>query len=108
MLANTSPLAPPQRLPTPDIRWQTFYMENLPAFVCLTVPVLHGSAGMRFALPPCADTAAQSVQVAREWNNCFGTIQIGEENSKYTSLFENGRMPNPTDKATQPMLAGTK
>jgi len=45
-------------------------------------------------LPPCADTAAKSIQETRGWDNCFGRLQIEKGNfkgDKYVGEWKDGK-----------------
>ena len=45
-------------------------------------------------MPPCADTAAKSIQEIRRWNNCFGGLyfETGRfKGDKYVGEFKDGK-----------------
>ena len=64
----------------------------LPVLMAFVLLLLSSTEG--WSLPPCADTAATSIQETRGWDNCFGRIHNETENfkgDKYVGEYKNGK-----------------
>jgi antitoxin component YwqK of YwqJK toxin-antitoxin module len=59
-------------------------MKRILATFCLTIAVLFGSAGVRFALTPCPSDQNQY------YDNCFGTYTYAD-GRKYVGEYRNGK-----------------